>query len=86
MDDFGFDITNFNVDDYGTEFNLPDSDKPLTRTMTLTLSEEQFEIIQNVINFVVNSNMQIHEFGNTNKQSNLLFEVVYLWAKQKNLL
>ena len=86
MDDFGFDINNFNVDDYGTEFNLPDGDKPLTRTMTLTLSEEQFEIIQNVINFVVNSNMQIHEFGNTNKQSNLLFEVVYLWAKQKNLL
>lgn len=81
---FGFDTDEINADGFGEEFELPDGENPQSRTITLTLSEEQFIICENVIeHFEDNIN---HDFGNKNQKSNALFEAVYEWAKQNNLL
>lgn len=83
MSVFGFDEAVFD-DDYTTEFELPTDDKPQTRTITLSLCEEQYQICESVIDYF-NDKIE-HDFGNNNKKSNALFEAVYQWAEQKNLL
>ena len=81
---FSFDIGGVSADDFGDDFSLPDDDKPSTRTITLSLAEEQYTICESVIDFF-NDNIK-HDFGNKNKRSNALFEAVYEWAEQKSLL
>lgn len=81
---FGFDESVFE-DGFSTDFELPDDDKPQTRTITLSLCEEQFAIASACIDFVIENNMIVHDFGNNNKRSNALFEAVYEWAEQKKL-
>lgn len=86
MEDFGFDIDDISPDAFGEGFELPDGETPQTRTITLSLNEEQFQIATNVIEFVENNNLIQHDLGNHNKKSNALFEAVWQWAKQNNLL
>lgn len=83
MSDFGFD-ENITDEGFGTDFELPDDDKPQTRTITLSLSEEQYTICESVIDYF-NDKIE-HSFGNHNKRSNSLFEAVYSWAEQNSLL
>lgn len=84
MSEFGFEFDGITADGFGDDFELPDDDKPQTRTITLSLAEEQFTICESVIDFF-KDNIQ-HDYGNNNKRSNALFEAVYEWAEQKNLL
>lgn len=84
MSQFNFEIKNINQNDFGEDFSLPDSLNPSTRTITLSLSEEQYQICLEVIEHF--KDKIENNFGNKNKTSNALFEVVYLWAKQNNLL
>lgn len=81
---FGFDMKEINPDAFGEDFSLPDDDKPQTRTITLSLCEEQYQICESVIDYF-NDKIE-HDFGNNNKRSNALFEAVYSWAKQNSLL
>lgn len=83
---FGFDIEEISPDGFGDDFDLPDGETPSTRTITLSLSEEQFRIATNVIDYIEDEGLIEHDFGNHNKRSNALFEAVYLWAEQNNLL
>ena len=83
---FGFELDHINADNFGTDFDLPDGETPQTRTITLSLSEEQYQIAMKVIEYVEEERQIEHDFGNHNKKSNALFEAVYLWAEQKNLL
>lgn len=85
MNDFGFESVTLNIDDFSDEFTLPDSDTPANRTITLTLSEGQYEIAQSVIDYFKNNDEELHTFGNENKKSNYLFEAVYQWAELKKL-
>ena len=80
MSDFGFDVDmNVSPDDFGEDFSLPDGDKPEICTMTFTLHERQKELIEYAMSLV-----EISEtFGNTNKNGNLIYEVVRQWAEQK---
>lgn len=80
---FDFDIVE---DSFDTEFELPDGDTPQTRTITLSLAEEQYQICMKCIEFIQDNNLIIHDFDNANKKSNALFEVIYQWAEQKTLL
>ena len=48
MSDFGFEDM-IDGDDFGTEFDLPDNDGPLFKTMTFTLSEAQFDVINDAL-------------------------------------
>lgn len=82
---FDFDMSGID-DTFGTDFELPDEDKPQTRTITLSLAEEQYQIAMNCIDYITDNNLIIHDFDNANKKSNALFEVIYQWAEQKTLL
>lgn len=83
--DFVLDFDDINCEDYDTDFDLPSDEVPQTRTITLSLSEEQYQIAMNVIDYFNNNDVS-HTFGNHNKKSNAIFEAIYLWAEQKKLL
>lgn len=81
---FGFDESIFD-EEFTTDFELPDDDKPQTRTITLSLCEEQYNIAMACIDYVIDNDLTEHSYGNNNKKSNALFEAVYQWAEQKTL-
>lgn len=78
MSEFGFE--EFTLDDYGTDFLLPDGDKPEICQMTFTLHEEQKDQILRALDAV---GEPLETFGNTNKNGNALYEVVRQWAEQR---
>lgn len=82
---FHFEIEDIE-DNYDTDFELPDGDTPQTRTITLSLAEEQYQVCMNCIDYIQDNNLIEHTFDNANKKSNSLFEVIYQWAEQKTLL
>ena len=86
MSQFGFDMNELNSDDFGESFELSNSDVPQTRTITLSLSEEQYQIAMQVIDYIESSGIEVRDFGNHNKKSNVLFESIVEWAEQKKLL
>lgn len=78
---FDFD---FNIEtdaDYGTDFSLPDGDKPEICQMTFTLHEQQKELIEYAMACVEDEITET--FGNANKNGNALYEVIRQWAAQK---
>ncbi len=86
-EEYGFDATDdTSAEEYGTDFSLPDDDVPQARTITLTLCEQQYQTCMKVIEYFSDGTSQSHDFGNKNKRSNALFEAVYRWAQQNNLL
>lgn len=88
IESFGFDIKEVEgiEDNFGTDFELPDGDKPQSRTITLTLAEEQFDITNSCMDYIVENDLIKNTYGNGNKKSNAIFEVVHEWAELKNLL
>lgn len=76
MSQFGFTDLEIDESQFGEDFGLPDGEGH-TRTITLSLSERQWEICQNVQQFVLDEGMDIHDFGNHNENSNALFEAIY---------
>lgn len=87
VESFGFDIKEIKgiEDNFDTDFELPDSDKPLARTITLTLAEEQFDIVNRCVEYVIENDLIKNTFDNANRKSNAIFEVIYEWEKLKNL-
>ena len=82
FDGFDFDFEDLaNLDDYGTEFALPDGEKPEICQMSFTLHQEQKALIDYAIS-IIGDNVQ-ETFGNTNKNGNALYEVVRQWAEQR---
>lgn len=79
MNDFGFDEIEASVDDFGTDFELPDGDKGELCQMTFTLHEKQKELIEYAIGLVKDDVTET--FGNTNENGNGLYEVVRQWAE-----
>lgn len=78
---YGFELNDITIDDYGTEFSLPDGDKPEICQMTFTLHQEQKSLIQYAMS-LVEGNVR-ETFGNTNKNGNAIYEVVKQWAEQR---
>lgn len=81
MNDFGFDEIEANVDDFGTDFELPDGDKNEIGQMAFTLHEKQQELVKYAIGLVKDDVTET--FGNTNKNGNALYEVVRQWAEPR---
>lgn len=79
MNDFGFDEIEASVDDFGTDFELPDGYKGEICQMTFTLHEKQKELIEYAIGLVKDDVAET--FGNTNQNGNGLYEVVRQWAE-----
>lgn len=74
--DFGFEDM-IEGDDFGTDFDLPDNDGPLFKTMTFTLSEAQFDVINDALQGVELD--QFDSIDNENKNGNRLYKVVTEW-------
>ena len=87
--DFGIDAdaeeSNYSPDEFGEDFSLPDGDKPPYKQLTFTLSTEQAEFIEGVINDAKKLGLtDIYDNnGNTNNNGNALYAVVREWEKQK---
>jgi len=83
------DMSYFDFELYPEEIELPEvetEDQEQIYRMTLNFSEEQFQAVQEAIEIIETTRTELHSFGNKNKSSNLLNEVVYEWAEQKKLL
>ena len=86
MSDFGFEVPDINVDDYGTDFELPSGDKAPFMQITFTLSNEQAEEIKNKINEIKKDKSIINKYnnyGNDNANGNALYTIIKEWEKQK---
>lgn len=81
MEDFDFEISNIDADDFGTDFELPDGDKSEICQMTFTLHEKQKELIEYAM-ALVKDNIE-ETFGNTNSNGNKLYEVIRQWVELK---
>ena len=82
MSEFGFEFAN--VDDFGTEFELPDEEKSPICIMTFSLHERQKELIDYALTQVKDDITET--FGNNNSNGNALYEVVRQWAELKTSL
>ena len=83
------DMSYFDFDIYPEEIELPEvetEDQEEIYRMTLNFSEEQFQEVQEAIEIIEATRKELHSFGNKNKSSNLLNEVIYEWAERKKLL
>ena len=87
--DIDFGLDDVDAEDFDDMFTLNDSDVPLCRTISMTLSPEQYEIAMAVIDYFQEQEAageELHTYGNENTKTNYFFEGVYQWAMQKNLL
>ena len=69
-------------ENYGTDFELPDGNKPNECSMTFHVYAQQKELIQTALDMVEEPT---ETFGNPNKVGNALYEVVRQWVEQKKL-
>lgn len=75
MSEFGFDSLTF-AEQFGTDFKLPDGDGPAFKTMSLHLTQEQFEIINEAVAMVDDCST---DGGNDTGRK--IAEVCRLWAR-----
>lgn len=85
MSDFGFENIDINVEDYGTDFELKDGDREPIITMSITLSDEQAEQVNEAINKMKQTDTYKNYENEYNKNSNgnALYLVVLEWLMQK---
>lgn len=85
--DWGLDSPgiDYNADELGTEFCLPDGDKAPFQQMTFTLADEQAEQIKMAIADIklTNEYKYSETFGNENSNGNALYLIIMQWAEQK---
>lgn len=75
MSEFGFD--DLIEDDFDTDFELPNNDAPLSKTMTFTFSNAQFNIIEDAL-----CDIELNDFDvidNSNINGNKLYKLVMEW-------
>jgi hypothetical protein len=78
MTKFGLDIPEVVDDGFGTDFNLPDGDQGNIRTMTLTLTADQLDFINECLEDVEPSEETL-SMGNTNETGNKVYEAMKQW-------
>ena len=86
LGDWGLDVGGFDIDheDLGTEFSLPDGDKPPFQQMTFTLADEQALQIQNaIVDIKLTEEFKYCEtMGNDNSNGNALYLIVMQWMNK----
>ena len=84
MEQFGFESLDINEEDFGTEFNLKDGDREPIQTMSITLSDDQAETINEAISKMKQTDtFKNYEGINQNSNGNALYLVVLEWLMQK---
>ena len=81
MADFDFEEMEFNENDFDCDFSLNASDKPLARTITLTLSEQQFYNTNRCIDEISKS-VEFESNGISNENGNAVYEIVREWLSE----
>lgn len=82
MTQFDFEEMDFDESDFDCDFSLNTSDKPLARTITLTLSEQQFVNIQKCID-AISEEKEFENNGISNANGNAVYEIVKEWGQDK---
>ena len=84
MSNFGFDL-GFNDEQFGTDFELQDGDREPIITMSITLSDEQAEQVNEAISKMKQTELYKNYENEYNKNSNgnALYLVVLEWLQQK---
>ena len=71
-------------EDFGEEFSLPEGEQTRERTMTFTLSREQSDYIDHVIERAKSMGMPTSDcFGNSDEQANYIYTIAKQWDEQK---
>lgn len=83
MSKFDFEIDDINMDEFGTDFELPSGDKGNIEQITFTLSSEQATLIRSALDMIDNTNVKT--YGNENRNGNKIFGIVSEWVEQKKL-
>lgn len=81
MSDYGFDMDDIDIDELGTDFELPSGDKGNIEQITFTLSSEQAVQIKSALDMVDISNVKT--YGNENRNGNKIYGIVSQWVEQK---
>lgn len=80
MSMFGFSMDEFDVDDFGEDFNLSDGDKSEIVQMSFVLHQRQADAIKSAMALAGESE---ETFGNTNSNGNKLYEVIRQWLESR---
>ena len=89
LEEWGLELPNFDndldLDEFGTEFNLPEGDKAPFQQMTFTLADAQAEQIKNAISDIKQTEeyKYTETFGNENSNGNSLYLIIMQWAEQR---
>ena len=84
MEQFGFESLDINEEEFGTEFSLKDGDREPIQTMSITLSDDQVETINEAISKIKQTDtFKNYEGINQNSNGNALYLVVLEWLMQK---
>lgn len=62
------------------------AEKENSYSIVLTLDEQQFQAVMEASGIIESRKKELHNFGNPNKRSNLINEVIYEWGRKKGLL
>jgi hypothetical protein len=79
MTEFSFDTMDFNEDEFDTDFTLNSLDTPLQRTITLTLSAEQYSILRAAIERI--EEYDLEENAIANKDGNAIYHIFKEWEE-----
>ena len=82
MTQFDFEEMDFDESDFDCDFSLNTSDKPLARTITLTLSEQQFVNTKKCID-AISEEKEFESNGISNANGNAVYEIVKEWGQDK---
>lgn len=71
-------------EDFGDDFSLPEGEQTRERTMTFTLSAEQSDYIDRIIEQVKNAGIPTGEcFGNSDDEANIIYAISKQWDEQE---
>lgn len=71
-------------EDFGDDFSLPEGEQTRERTMTFTLSAEQSDYIDRIIEQAKNAGIPTGEcFGNADDEANIIYAISKQWDEQK---
>jgi hypothetical protein len=79
LESMGFELECIDLDEFGTEFALPEGEQGEMRTMSFQLHVRQKETIEYALGLVEDG----ETFGNKNKNGNALYGVVSEWLAQR---
>lgn len=78
MSVFGFE-SSVSMDDFGLDFDLPEGDSPNGKTMSLHLTQEQYDLINSALDGIERDSCR---YRGGNENGDKICEVVRLWAER----